>query len=453
MNKPLLVLILLLLSAFLKAQSNTQTQLQIGFHYITNNDYPIFYRNTHPTKAKDYKITKSDKSNSLWLQIFVQSDSAKSEIDSVKLSNGMVLHIAIRRKKYVLNTYDKKKKKIISHNRDIIHIDTGRAKDIIPNDVTIIAGVNDFPFYDNTFELPLKGVKTSLRITILKDLQVKTIPDFTGTYSTDKRRKSIDGPDSILIGPPLINIFSQQDIEETKLPYMPGESFTNITPDSTNKGILYLNFYRNASLNKFVGDDAVINPNDTLGVYYMKIQSKVNVTDYNYYISRRYAAWDIGALTVPLKWVLANSAVSYGNLLTNINAGVYFGREWGSTRFYINSSKNYNPLSVILSGFVNTTSLTLTTANTNNSLATGQTSVSVFGISYGGGIQLGVHNIDIAFLAGADIPISQGTDFNWEYYNKLWVGIGISYNVGIFGNGGGGGGSPAAASASAGAKP
>jgi len=74
MKSRIFLLLMIIVSAtIVKAQSNSQSQLQIGFHYVVDNKYPIFYRNAHPARKKDTSIANHS------LQVFVQYDSAKIE--------------------------------------------------------------------------------------------------------------------------------------------------------------------------------------------------------------------------------------------------------------------------------------------------------------------------------------------------------------------------------------
>ena len=430
-----ILFVILISSSFLKSQSNSQTQLQIGFHYKINNDYPIFYRNAHPT-VKDYK--KTHKNIVPCLQIFVQYDTTKLETDTIQL-NKKTLYFTIERRKYTINT--RENGIIISNNHDsIIRVDDNHLK--------VIVYVNDWPSYDKSIRF--EGINSDLRIIIKKDLQIKTIAANSGFFSRiKKQRNSIDFPVTVTPGEMVVEILKETSDNETAAPKQPslsGKWPANILPDSSGKGILYLNFKRikQKRLNDIKGKKAVINSDDTLGQFYITIPIKQTVNDYTYFIKRGYTAWDVGALTIPFKWVLANSAAKYGNLLTNVNAGIYIGKEFGSTKFYINSSNNHNPISFIIAGFANTTALSFSLSNAF-ALPQGATSATVLGLSYGGAFQVGFKNLFFAISLGADVPIS-AYNFKWEYNNKLWVGFGISYNLGIFGNSGGGSGTSSGSS-------
>jgi hypothetical protein len=448
MKKKVTHALMLVVACSSLGQAQSSSQLQVGFHYEIDNRFPIFYRDSHISMKED-SIYFSQQGRIVQLNLFVQSDinGFKNNRIPIKVRNGnkdttLIFDVNVHSCKYIIkkesfqNTY--------GLNRDTIKINTQNRT------IEMFVRANTLHSYTKNF---IYGTDT-IFIIVQHDLQIKTIPYRKSTRerdATNRNRKLIDSTFYCFNGETdeknLKKEEEPQGINNDDL-FHRSHLQALITQDSA-KGILHL-FFKTYSNMGDDGNESVINPLDSVGDFYIKIgQPRQRIQDPTYFVSIPYHALDIGVITVPLKLVYAPSVSGYGNVITNLNAGLYLGYEYGRTRFFLNPAKTHTAISFIGGGFVSTTAISLnsstsridtmrsggaTGTRTANGV-TGPITANALGISYGLAAQLGVKNFNFAILYGWDVLIPTGWNYEWVYDGKPWIGFGISYNIGIFNNG------------------
>jgi|GEM_PF-4209341 len=124
----------------------------------------------------------------------------------------------------------------------------------------------------------------------------------------------------------------------------------------------------------------------------------------------------------------------------SINGAIYFGWEFGWTKFFNDPNKTYTGLSIVPAVFIGPTIISLTAANTftnmpgiNNTLTpnSNNTTFSQIGVTTGGSVNANYQNFNLGVFFGWDLPIGANDARNWVYAKKPWLGFGIGYNLGM----------------------
>jgi hypothetical protein len=192
-----------------------------------------------------------------------------------------------------------------------------------------------------------------------------------------------------------------------------------------------------------------IDGNDSAQDFYFKIYHKSRSNQPFYFTSFHYSAWDYGTLTVPFRYRFSRSNA---HILTQpgkdsiatvpeesdaqLNLSGYFGRKWGTTKFYEDPSKTVNIASFEATLFAGPTLIPLTISNIdttskyvglkNNYTYTGP--ANMIAMSIGAGFVLQWKTVNLGIFLGWDIPITGQT--GWVYADKPWMGFGIGINLG-----------------------
>ena len=184
----------------------------------------------------------------------------------------------------------------------------------------------------------------------------------------------------------------------------------------------------------FSGDPTAVNSTQSLtyGFYYISLPQRRNNSDIDTYRTFKYATWEVGLTTIPYKFRFGKTTSKdtiRNDVSTAVNAGIYIGRKWGSTLFYIDKDKSKNRLSFTAAAFFNATSIDLSEKTTLKKV---KYESKELGLGVGVGFMLSIGDINAGVLTGIDIPIS-GESEKWNYANRPWLGFGLGYKLGIFG--------------------
>jgi hypothetical protein len=206
-----------------------------------------------------------------------------------------------------------------------------------------------------------------------------------------------------------------------------------------------------------------IAPLDSAQNFYLKVKNKVHFSDPLYFISLPYYVWQYGAATIPFKLRFGNSKTIINTpdinkaytlsvpteATTSFNLATYFGYKMGKTRFYNDQTKSHNTVSFMIAGFAGISSTALTNSNLkyvpnpDPTLATtvGTSTVyasktdlnkyptSLLSVSPGLSVTLEYGPLNFGIFSGADVPFQKTA---WVYADKIWIGFGIGFNLGMF---------------------
>lgn len=162
-----------------------------------------------------------------------------------------------------------------------------------------------------------------------------------------------------------------------------------------------------------------------LGSFRLDIgRSTLGSPTYVYKIPFKARSWSIAS--VPFRYRFKTDS-SLSTITTNLSASVSYGWTWGQSWLTHRSMTNY---SITMGPFVGITSIDLKKATVKSPSAwvTDRTNA---GLSYGASITLARNNFGIVISVGADHAIGKYSSF-WSYQNKVWVGLGINANLGLF---------------------
>ncbi len=191
-------------------------------------------------------------------------------------------------------------------------------------------------------------------------------------------------------------------------------------------------------------------PIDKSSILYLEINKREKLGDIENYISIPYATWQFGVTTIPIKFRRGGTAIAKEEPLIDapedwqpaeqertisnsttaaINAGLFFGRKWGRTRFYDGKSRNHNSIGFEIAGFFGPTVVELN--DTNSTQFVVQKS-SELALSYGLGAMISYRDINLGGYFGKDSIVGSSSKY-WYFNNKTWFGIGLGFGIKIFG--------------------
>lgn len=187
------------------------------------------------------------------------------------------------------------------------------------------------------------------------------------------------------------------------------------------------------------GSSDTINSNDISSVagaeWYMEFESgDPTLGHVKQYIVLPFALWEIGVTTIPFKYRFGytkGDVIVQNEASASINAGIYVGRKWGTTRFYADKT-NHNAWVFTLAAYTSPLIITLK-KNNENSFDTNYTyDRNELGISVGAAGMLSYRDISLGLFTGIDFPIS-GKSPQWFYSYKPWIGFGVGYKLNALG--------------------
>lgn len=203
------------------------------------------------------------------------------------------------------------------------------------------------------------------------------------------------------------------------------KSSKELTTDILNSNGLQSKYWTNANINEKKGR-VYIHPfkyedNDLANNFFEKNYVYLELDDRQNY-SFIYSAWQVGVVTIPIKWYLSNEL---GNVVTDINAMLSPGFKWGKTHFvklpHEEKARQYQR-NFSLNLLIGLSKLELDKSNTDKDDLEGNVAAISTGISFG------IYYRDFAFLAasGFDFPTSNYDD--WNFSGIPWIGIGFGYD-------------------------
>jgi hypothetical protein len=197
-----------------------------------------------------------------------------------------------------------------------------------------------------------------------------------------------------------------------------------------------------------------ISGTDSAANFYFKIIHKSLVRQSIFFLPYHYGAYDYGTLTVPFRYRFApknkliftqsgkdSFATAPSASDAAISLAVYFGRKWGRTRFYENSSQSHNTFSfepVVITG-PTLIPMSISNVDSNSRYVSAKTAYvyigpnNIISWSVGLGAVLEWKTINIGVFAGKDFPLVANT--GWIYARKTWIGFGIGVNLGMLSSG------------------
>ena len=190
------------------------------------------------------------------------------------------------------------------------------------------------------------------------------------------------------------------------------------------------------------GNKAAINSADGLGkyicgtqdcksLYYIPITPRASIGTPTYYVSLPYATSEIGLITIPFKYRSGNGSETGPNRLASaVNAGVYVGRKWGRTRFYADPTRVSTGWSFMLAAVATPTVISITATNTAPVVINPSDEV---GYSLGTAALGSYGSFTAGLVGGWDFPATEQAK-KWVYANKFWLGFGLGYKLGSFGD-------------------
>ena len=181
--------------------------------------------------------------------------------------------------------------------------------------------------------------------------------------------------------------------------------------------------------------------------FFIVNKKRKNLGSPNTYISIPYRTWEVGVTTIPLK-LRKGGNVEIQNkydgsdttftrkiqneTLASINAGLYIGHKWGSSRFYSKKENNHNSWAVTLAGFFGPTAISLTDKNTTVS---GTPESTQLGWSFGGTGIFSYRGINLGVYYGWDFLSNKSLADIWYFNGKPWIGFGVGYKIKMLGEG------------------
>jgi hypothetical protein len=181
---------------------------------------------------------------------------------------------------------------------------------------------------------------------------------------------------------------------------------------------------------------------DSMQNFHTIIPQSIFISDPTYFRRLFYNKVQYGVTSIPFQYRLG---YSYGNILVpnsasaSINGALYFGWEWGRTKFFQDPSKTFSGLSFVLAGFAGPTLIALSSSGGNVNAFSNFSNIpnipaggtNQMGISYGVSASINYQNLNIGLFVGRDSPL--GADARtWYYANKTWIGFGVGFNLGMF---------------------
>ena len=181
---------------------------------------------------------------------------------------------------------------------------------------------------------------------------------------------------------------------------------------------------------------------DSMQNFHVIIPKSNFISDPTYFRRLYYNKVQYGVTSIPFQYRLG---YSYGNILVpnsasaSINGALYFGWEWGRTKFFQDPSKTFSGLSFVFAGFAGPTLIALSNSGGNVNAFTNFSNIpnipaggtNQMGISYGVSASINYQNLNIGLFIGRDSPL--GADARtWYYANKTWIGFGVGFNLGMF---------------------
>ena len=181
------------------------------------------------------------------------------------------------------------------------------------------------------------------------------------------------------------------------------------------------------------GDNSFVNMQDSTANFYYVLSETPTLSSSVRYFSIPYAEWEVGAATIPFKYFFRryNKYAAPSGAVTDFNAGVYGGRRWGRRRFYRDSSKDKDGLTLTTAVFVGPTTVDLSKDNIKVADTTFKSSTQL-AASAGGGLLFSYQQFSVGIFGGLDVPIGAEGQ-KWIYANHLWLGFGFGYALKIFG--------------------
>ncbi|SFB50617.1 hypothetical protein [Algoriphagus aquimarinus] len=156
------------------------------------------------------------------------------------------------------------------------------------------------------------------------------------------------------------------------------------------------------------------------------------------YIKLNFAAWEMAALTIPIKYrpgISKNSSKVPSQAATEFNVSTYIGRTWGRLKYKNQAFEKIKPAGQAFSvgGFLGFNVVELDSTSTSlkaeKALKEKETIVA---LSSGAGIVYNIMDFDFGLFLGWDIGFGE-TGRKWNYSGRHWIGFGLGYNISMLG--------------------
>jgi hypothetical protein len=216
------------------------------------------------------------------------------------------------------------------------------------------------------------------------------------------------------------------------------------------ENLLVINFWSNEDPDFDLEDPSLIDSKFELNsssFFFIELEKRKTLGSPNLYQSIPYRTWEVGVTTIPFKIrnggtikVTENAngellpdpqnKVISDQILAGVNAGIYFGRKWGNTRFYSDPKENHNSWSITTAAFLGPTVIEI---NNENSTVAEVTKSSNLGWSFGGAGILSYRGINLGAYLGWDFLGDPSLGKTWYFNGKPWIGFGIGYKIKMLG--------------------
>lgn len=209
----------------------------------------------------------------------------------------------------------------------------------------------------------------------------------------------------------------------------------NLIQDDKNPSMLIINFWGFstdlASCKKDTNVVSSVYKIDKKHFFFTQIELQGTLSHIKPYKSIPYVTTEIGVVSIPYKYRFGSKRYSIPNdVSTGVGGGIYIGRKWGRTRFFNDKlNTNSNSVAFTVGVFLSPIVIALSEEVTKKVV---KTKSNEMGGSIGIAAMLSFSNVNLGIISGIDFPIS-GDSNKWIYANRPWVGFGIGYKLGIFG--------------------
>jgi len=144
------------------------------------------------------------------------------------------------------------------------------------------------------------------------------------------------------------------------------------------------------------------------------------------YVKLNYQTFPVTALTIPIKYRFKGKGDVEEEFSSSFNVNLFAGYTTGKQLFR-HRKKVGNKISSLtgtIGGFIGGNVVELNESNSRNL----SSKLNQGALSYGGGIALNYDKINIGFFVGWDKIVGANRD-NWKFNDKVWLGIGIGYDL------------------------
>lgn len=176
--------------------------------------------------------------------------------------------------------------------------------------------------------------------------------------------------------------------------------------------------------------------NDTVNVYAQKYQSGYYIKLENrQYTSFRFDCIEAGPLTIPFKYRPKSTRKGIGisdELTAEYNIGAYVGYSFGKIRYMYREHEDKKPQKYLMTvgPFLNVSRIEIDSSSTISAVEPLKQKRAIAALSPGIALMTSIYDFRVGFFIGNDITFGS-TARKWDYRNKLWIGFGVGYNIGL----------------------